>query len=127
MDSGNGSVMAEDSNTLPPAPEGMIAMEPPHGCGGYWVAPDPEGYLPADLFDEWLNRELPTELSSASGRFRTFYMRLILCEFHLTNRNGDPIPINDETAVSKQYPAQLSQMVFDATEPLISWVFNKKK
>ncbi len=119
--------MAKDSDTLPQAPAGMIAMEPPHGCGGYWFAPDPDMYLSADVVDEWLNRELPPELENAAGRFKTLYMRLGFCEFHLTHKNGEELIINDETVIEKLYPAQLAQMVFDATEPLVSIVFNKKK
>ena len=127
MDTCNGSIMAEENSTLPPAPPGMITMEPPHGCGGYWFAPDPDGFLSADVVDAWLARNVPPELERSAPRFKAFYLRLGFCEFHLTHKDGRPILINDDTAILRQYPAQLAQLVINATEPLVSILFSKKK
>jgi hypothetical protein len=119
--------MAEEKQSLPTPPEGMVAHEAPKGCKGHWFSPNPEWYLNAGLVDEWLNRDIPAELQNSAGVFRSFYRRAIFCEFHLETSSGKLIPITEETLISRSYPALLAYQVHDALEPMLSELFSKKK
>ncbi|MCA9928432.1 MAG: hypothetical protein KC419_08145 [Anaerolineales bacterium] len=111
---------------LPKTPNGMIAIDPPNGTTGVVFVPDPDEYLPAFKVDAWLTRTVPDELAKAATVFQSFYRRAIFCEFHI-EKNGKPIHITEETLKTLEYPAQLAYMIYDATEPLLSAMFAKKK
>lgn len=95
------------------------------GLIGVALVPEPdEGSLSELQIVRFLKREVPKEMTAAGagGYAQELFVRKPLVDWRFEN-----LDLTDERIISLDYPAELSRWVFEATEPHLRRIFNKKK
>jgi hypothetical protein len=101
---------------------GMQVLTVP-GLVGVALVPEPdEGYLSALQIARFLKRQAPPELEAAGAIYVECYARAPLVDWRFEN-----LPMTDERLISLDYPYEMAKWVYEATQPHLVRIFDKKK
>ncbi len=101
---------------------GMQVLTVP-GLIGVALVPEPEaGWLSALQIARFLKRQAPAELEQLGTVYAECYVRAPLVDWRFEN-----LSMTDERLINLDYPAEVAHWVYNATQPHLERIFNKKK
>ena len=101
---------------------GMQVLQLP-GVAGVALVPELDsGSLTALQVTRFLKREAPKELDEAGAIYSELFVRAPLVDWRF-----EGFSLTDERLINLDYPAEIAHWVYNATQPHLERIFNKKK